>query len=117
MYVHADENLLLQVFNNLISNAIKFTRSEGNIWVSAEPVIEKRHVKFSVKDDGVGIRQTDMDKLFKVDTKFTSPGTAGEKGSGLGLSLCYDIVKKHGGDIWVESKHGEGTEFFFTMPI
>lgn len=117
VYVHADENLLLQVFNNLISNAIKFTESGGSITVYAEPDSEKKHVRFSVKDTGVGIQPEDMNKLFKVDTKFTSPGTSGEKGSGLGLSLCYEIVQKHGGDVYVESEPGEGSEFIFTIPV
>ena len=107
-----DSDLLLQVFNNLLSNAIKFTESGGQILISAYPMVEDRLIKFSVKDDGVGIKEADLEKLFKVDSKFTLAGTAGEKGSGLGLSLCYDIVHKHGGKIWVESTYGEGTEFF-----
>lgn len=116
-YVHADSGLLLQVFNNLISNAIKFTKPGGSIRVDARVNIEKKQVEFSVKDDGVGIRKEDIPKLFKVDTKFTSSGTAGEKGSGLGLSLVHDIILKHGGDIWVESESGKGTEFIFSIPV
>ncbi|MDP3583367.1 MAG: PAS domain S-box protein, partial [Ignavibacteria bacterium] len=116
-YIHADESLLLQVFNNLISNAIKFTKPEGSIVVSAKANIEKKQVEFSVKDDGVGIRAQDVDKLFKIDTKFTTSGTAGEKGSGLGLSLVHDIIRKHGGDIWVNSELGKGTQFVFSIPV
>ena len=116
-YIHADEGLLLQVFNNLISNAIKFTKPEGSIVVSAKASIEKKQVEFSVKDDGVGIRAQDVDKLFKIDTKFTTSGTAGEKGSGLGLSLVHDIIRKHGGDIWVNSEIGKGTQFVFSIPV
>ena len=116
-YVHADSGLLLQVFNNLISNAIKFTKAEGNIDVDARANVEKKQVEFSVKDDGVGIRKEDIPKLFKVDTKFSSAGTAGEKGSGLGLSLVHDIIQKHGGDIWVVSESGKGTEFVFSIPV
>ena len=117
LYIHADNDLLLQVFNNLLSNAIKFTNSGGKIIIGAFPVVDKMMIKFSVKDEGVGIKEADLGKLFKVESKFTLAGTAGEKGSGLGLSLCYDIVKKHGGDIWVESVYGQGAEFLFTMPI
>lgn len=117
VYIHADFDLLLQVFNNLLSNAIKFTNSGGKIIIGAYPMIEKRMIRFSVKDEGVGIKEEHLDKLFKVESKFTLAGTAGEKGSGLGLSLCYDIVKKHGGDIWVESAYGQGAEFMFTIPI
>ncbi|MBN1300591.1 MAG: PAS domain S-box protein [Melioribacteraceae bacterium] len=117
VYIHADENLLFQVFNNLISNAIKFTDRGGNIVISASPLVKNRQVQFKVKDTGQGIKETDIPKLFKVDTKFTTTGTAGEKGSGLGLSLCYDIVKKHGGQIAVNSEYGKGSEFIFTIPV
>ncbi|MFA7227693.1 MAG: PAS domain S-box protein [Melioribacteraceae bacterium] len=116
-YVHADSGLILQVFNNLISNAIKFTKSEGSIKIGANVNIEKKQVEFSVKDSGVGISRDDIQKLFRVDTKFTTSGTSGEKGSGLGLSLVRDIILKHGGDIWVESETGKGSEFIFSIPV
>lgn len=116
-YIHADENLLMQAFNNLISNAIKFTNAGGQISVSANADVVKRHVQFSIKDNGIGIRKEDLPKLFKVDTKFTTIGTAGERGSGLGLSLVREIVQKHGGEIWVESEFGKGSEFIFTIPV
>lgn len=116
-YVHADSGLISQVFNNLISNAIKFTKPGGTVRVNARANVEKKQVEFSVKDDGIGIRKEDIPKLFKVDTKFTTSGTAGEKGSGLGLSLVHDIILKHGGDIWVESDSGKGTEFIFSIPV
>lgn len=117
VYIHADETLLLQVFNNLISNAIKFTPKNGDIIVKAQPRLEEREYQFSVKDSGVGIKEENISKLFKVDSKFTLKGTEGEKGSGLGLSLVHEIVQKHGGRIWVESREGEGTEIFFTLPV
>jgi PAS domain S-box-containing protein len=116
-YIHADEGLLLQVINNLVSNAIKFTNPEGKINVIASVDIEKRHVQFTIEDNGVGMNKEDISKLFKVDAKFTTPGTAGEKGTGLGLSLVADIVRKHGGNIWVESQEGKGSRFYFTIPI
>lgn len=116
-YVHADEGLLLQAFNNLLSNSIKFTNVGGVISVQVTPLIDKREIRFSIKDNGIGIREDDIPKLFKVDSKFTTTGTKGEKGTGLGLSLVYDIVQKHGGDIWVKSTFGLGAEFFFTIPI
>lgn len=117
VFVHADESLLFQVFNNLISNAIKFTKHGGKIQIFAEPQIYDKQYKFIVKDNGVGIRKEDQEKLFKIDSKYTTNGTAGEKGSGLGLSLVYDIITKHGGKIWVESELGNGTEFHFSIPI
>jgi PAS domain S-box-containing protein len=117
IFVHADESLMLQVFNNLLSNAIKFTQNGGEVNIYAHPNIEKRQIEFSVKDNGIGIKKENVDKLFKVDTKFTTAGTAGEKGSGLGLSLVAEIIHKHGGDIWVNSEYGKGTEFIFSIPV
>ncbi len=116
-YIHCDEGLILQVFNNLISNAIKFTNKKGSITISANVNIEKRQIEFTVSDSGVGIKKEDLQKLFKVDSKFTTSGTAGEKGSGLGLSLVHEIVHKHGGEIWVDSELGKGTQFTFSIPI
>ncbi len=70
-----------------------------------------------MKDTGTGISPENLKKLFRVDTKFTSEGTAGEKGSGLGLSLVKEIIEKHGGKIWVKSSVGKGSEFHFTLPV
>lgn len=117
IFVHGDKNMLLQVFNNLISNAIKFTNSDGEIFVSAEPLVDKKVIQFSVTDTGVGISEKDIYKLFSVDSKYTTDGTEGEKGSGLGLSLVKEIIVKHGGEITVESEIGIGTSFIFTIPI
>lgn len=117
LFLFVDKHLITQVFNNLISNAIKFTNRGGVITISTEAVTNSRFVKFNVKDTGVGIKEDDLAKLFSVDAKFTSEGTAGEKGSGLGLSLVKEIVEKHGGTILVESEYGKGTEFIFTLPI
>ncbi|MBK7631024.1 MAG: PAS domain S-box protein [Ignavibacteriales bacterium] len=117
LFLFVDKNLITQVFNNIISNAIKFTNKGGVIKISNEAIINSRFVKFSVKDTGVGIKQDDLAKLFSVDAKFTSEGTAGEKGSGLGLSLVKEIIEKHGGTIEVESEFEKGTEFNFTLPI
>lgn len=117
LFVFIDKSLISQVFNNLISNAIKFTHRNGKVTISAAPAENKRFVKFSIRDTGVGISTEDMQKLFKVDSKFSTEGTAGEKGSGLGLSLVKEIIEKHGGSIWVESNPGEGSDFQFTLPV
>jgi len=117
LFVYADSSLLMQVFNNLLSNAIKFTRNNGIIFISAIPNEKLNQIQFIVKDSGIGIKKEDIGKLFKLDTKFTTDGTSGEKGSGLGLSLVHDIIVKHGGKIWVESEYGKGTEFHFTIPV
>ena len=115
--VFVDKNLILQVFNNLISNAIKFTDKGGVITISVKPSSSIRFIEFTVKDTGRGIKPENIEKLFNIDSKFTSEGTAGERGSGLGLSLVKEIVEKHGGKITVESEYGKGSEFSFTLPI
>ncbi len=117
LYVFADKGLLLQVFNNLISNAIKFTKSGGRITISGRPAGQMRFYEFSVSDTGTGIKPENLNKLFNVDTKYSSEGTAGEKGTGLGLSLVKEIIEKHGGEIRVESVYGSGSKFIFTIPV
>lgn len=117
LHIFGDKNLILQVFNNLFSNAVKFTKLGDRIMVSVNTSATSRFITFSVKDTGIGIKANNLDKLFSIDTKFTSEGTAGEKGSGLGLSLVKDIIDKHGGSIEVKSEFGRGTEFIFTIPV
>lgn len=114
--VFVDQNLILQVFNNLFSNAIKFTPAGGRISAGITGRVNGRFLEVFVKDSGVGIRAEDIPKVFKVDTKFTTVGTAGEKGTGLGLSLVKEILEKHGGSIDLESTPGVGTTFIFTIP-
>ena len=109
--------MIYQVFNNLLSNSVKFTSAGGKIIISGKRAEEPRFIEFSVKDDGVGIKPENIKKLFSIDSKFTSEGTAGEKGSGLGLSLVKEIIEKHGGEISVSSEFGAGTEFRFTLPV
>lgn len=115
--VFIDRALISQVFNNLISNAIKFTRQDGAITISSQPSDRIRFHEFIVADNGVGISEENIENLFRIDTKYTSEGTAGERGTGLGLSLVKEIVEKHGGTIWVKSEVNKGSEFHFTLPI
>jgi PAS domain S-box-containing protein len=115
--VYVDQSLMMQVFNNLISNSIKFTRPGGEIIISAHPSNKARFYEFSVNDNGVGIKEGNLKELFRVDTKYSSEGTSGEKGTGLGLSLVKEIIEKHGGNIWVESEYGKGSSFKFNLPI
>jgi len=116
IFVFVDEGLLMQVFNNLLSNALKFTRSGGKIEILAEHSEHPRFLKITVKDNGVGMSEENLQKLFKLDSKLTTEGTAGEKGTGLGLTLAWEIVNRHGGKIWAESKKNEGSSFIFTLP-
>jgi len=117
VFVFVDKDMILQVFNNILSNAIKFTPKLGSIEISATPSSQMRFMDFSFKDSGVGIKPDNISKLFRVDTKYSSEGTEGEKGTGLGLSLVKEIIEKHGGKIWVESEYGKGSDFRFTLPI
>jgi PAS domain S-box-containing protein len=113
--VNVDENLTLQLFGNLLSNALKFTPQNGSVWVDIDDSgID--FVKVSVNDNGIGIPPEDFDKLFKIDTKYYSRGTEGEEGSGLGLALCAEIVQKHGGKIEIKSEINKGTSFILSLP-
>ncbi len=112
--VFADEDSINLVIRNLLSNAIKFTRNEGAITISAYD--NGKQIEVAVEDNGVGINQEVMEKLFRINSSHTSSGTNQEKGSGLGLVLCKDFVEKNGGEIRVESVLGKGSKFIFTVP-
>ena len=113
--IYTDENMLMTVLRNLTSNAIKFTKPGGNIKIFA--ISKQKQVEITVSDDGVGMNKETINKLFKIDTNYTTTGTAREKGSGLGLLLCKEFVEKLGGNIWVESEEGKGSDFKFTLPL
>jgi len=112
--IHAHKNSINTVVRNLISNAIKFTPEEGKITLDLAQ--NGKEVIVSVKDTGVGMSQDVIDKLFRIDSKHSTKGTANEKGTGLGLILCKEFVEKNGGRIWVKSKEGEGSVFYFSLP-
>jgi CheY-like chemotaxis protein len=116
-FIFGDTNLIMQVFNNILSNAIKFTSRGDKITISVKPAKSLRFLEFSISDTGEGIKEENLNKLFTVDTKYTTEGTAGEKGSGLGLSLVKEIIEKHGGNVFAESVYGKGSNFKFTLPI
>jgi len=113
-FVTADRNMVDSICQNLLTNAIKFTKSGGEITFTAEA--EGDFIKTTVSDTGVGIREADLEKLFRIDISHTTKGTANEKGTGLGLLLLKDMVEKHNGRIWVESVYGRGSSFMFTLP-
>lgn len=114
--VFADNNILQTVIRNLVSNAVKFTQKGGKISVSAKAIGDKS-VEISIKDNGIGMSQSMVDNLFRLDVKINREGTEGEPSCGLGLLLCKEFVEKHGGKIWVESEAGKGSTFYFTLPI
>lgn len=115
LVIHADEKMLTSVVRNLISNAIKFTPKHGKIIVNA--IKNGSCVDITVLDTGIGMSQLTIEKLFKMETSFSTRGTGNEKGSGLGLLLCKEFVEKHGGTISVESEDGKGSRFKVSIPI
>ncbi|MBU1101786.1 MAG: PAS domain S-box protein [Bacteroidetes bacterium] len=109
-----DPNLLKLVLRNLISNSIKFTNKNGVIKINAER--KKKFVEVSISDTGVGIAEEDLVKLFVDYERYSTEGTANERGTGLGLLLCKEVVEKFGGKIRVLSEVGKGSTFSFTLP-
>ena len=112
--MHADRNMIKSVLYNLISNALKFSYEKGTVKISAEARTDL--VQVAVSDQGVGMDEQTKRKLFQIDSG-SAKGTANEEGSGLGLILCKEFVEKHGGEIWVDSALGEGSRFYFTIPV
>ena len=113
--VFADSNMLQTIIRNLISNAVKFTPKGGRVNLSAKATDDK-YIEISIKDSGIGMNQTLINNLFRLDIKTNRTGTEGEPSSGLGLLLCKEFIEKHGGKIWVASEVGKGSEFYFTLP-
>ena len=115
MSVVADKNMIDTILRNLLSNAIKFTHNFGTVIVNAE--INGIDVVISVKDSGIGIPKASINKLFRIDTKYTRPGTSMEQGTGLGLKVSKEFIEMHGGKIWVKSAVNKGSEFAFSIPV
>ena len=112
-FVYADADMLRSVIQNLIINSIKFTHIDGRIIISS---VEKGgFVEVAVQDTGIGIETENISELFSFSTIHTTNGTAGEKGTGLGLPLCKEFIERNDGKIWVESKVGNGSKFIFTL--
>jgi len=112
--VRADRHMVETIVRNLVSNAVKFTDSKGEVSVSAVNG-QDGSVIIRVSDTGIGMPGEILDKLFKLTEKANRPGTSGEPSSGLGLLLCKEFIEKHGGKIWVESEEGKGSTFIFTL--
>jgi len=114
VFVYADQNMLRSIMQNLVSNGIKFTKHGGSIKLSSKDKDDK--IEIEIADSGIGIETKDIAKLFRIDSQFSSLGTANEEGTGLGLILTRELVEKNKGQIWVKSTVKKGTSFFFTLP-
>jgi PAS domain S-box-containing protein len=110
----ADTNMLNTVLRNLLANALKFSHPGGKVIVAANRTPDE--VVVEVKDNGTGIPEEDLNKLFRIDVKYVNAGTNNEKGTGLGLLLCKEFINYHGGKIWVESHLNKGSIFYFSIP-
>ncbi|MBP6739329.1 MAG: PAS domain-containing sensor histidine kinase [Leptospiraceae bacterium] len=113
--IYADESLVSTIVRNLLTNAIKFTPMNGKIIVSSQ--INNGFLEISFSDSGVGIESKNLEKIFRIESKFSKLGTNNEKGTGLGLILCKEFVEMQGGKIWVTSEVGVGSTFTFTLPL
>jgi signal transduction histidine kinase/tetratricopeptide (TPR) repeat protein len=113
--IFADRHVVSTLLRNLISNAIKFTNMGGEIIISLEK--KEKEVIISVKDNGKGISEENIQKLFKIDQEFSTKGTENESGTGLGLILCKELITQSNGKIFVESVIGKGSNFKFTLPV
>lgn len=112
--IFLDHNRINQVIANLITNALKFTEEDGSIRIELKELEDK--VRLCVEDTGIGIAKADVARLFNKFTQVANNSQAHSKGVGLGLSIAKELVNAHGGEIWVESKLGVGSKFYFTLP-
>jgi two-component system sensor histidine kinase/response regulator len=111
----ADYNMVNTIIRNLLSNAIKFTPEGGKVSIKISR--KKDRLVLSVTDTGRGMSEDDQKKLFKLDEFYSTNGTDGEAGTGLGLIVCRDFVNRHGGELIVESSPSRGSTFTFDLPL
>ena len=114
-FVYADEEMLNSILRNLLTNAVKFTSKNGKVIVNAKGA-DNNFVEIAVTDNGIGMADDLRRKLFRIEEKVGRKGTEGEESTGMGLLVCKEFVEKNGGKIWVESKEGTGSTFYFTVP-
>ncbi len=111
----ADPDRVIQVLTNLLSNAIKF--SESGTSVCVETQLLPGHIRFQVKDEGRGIPTDKLLSIFGQFQQVDASDSRKESGTGLGLAICHTIISQHDGEIWAQSVDGEGSTFFFTLPV
>jgi PAS domain S-box-containing protein len=113
--VTADENIIYAVFRNLISNSLKFTNPSGKVCIST--FRDDSHLKVIVSDNGIGMTSEQYNNISEAHTLESSRGTMGERGTGLGLVLCRELLQKINIDLFIESKLGKGTNISFSVPL
>lgn len=113
--IYADRNMIKTIIRNLVANGLKFTNENGSVKILAEK--SKTEIKVIVEDIGIGMSQEIVANLFRIDIHHTTLGTEGEVGTGVGLMLCYELIKHNKGKIWAESELGKGSKFIFTLPV
>lgn len=113
--IFADKNMMGTIIRNLISNGIKFTPKNGEISICSAKF--NSSIQLKIKDTGIGINQETLEKLFKIEETISTQGTFGEKGHGLGLIICKELVEIHKGEISIQSKPHEGTTILINLPI
>ncbi|MBN2781455.1 MAG: tetratricopeptide repeat-containing sensor histidine kinase [Candidatus Marinimicrobia bacterium] len=113
--VSLDQNMMHTVLQNLLSNAIKYSRRDGLVRITAKKT--DGTLELSICDEGVGMAPQTLEKLFMLDKNISTPGTDGERGTGLGLILCKEFIAKHGGKITVSSESGKGAVFTLHLPV
>ncbi|MEI8242062.1 MAG: response regulator [bacterium] len=116
-YVLANRKALPRIFANLLSNAIKFTPAGGRVSLRMQPAADGRQVLISFADTGIGIPSHMITHLFSRYSKLSREGTAGEKGTGLGLMITRELVESHGGQLTVQSEEGKGTTFTMQLTV
>jgi len=113
---YTDRNMIFTVFRNLLSNAIKFTPVYGTIKIRSK-LLDENILQLTVEDNGIGIEEENIDKIFDINNIYTTKGTKNEKGSGFGLILCKEFVELNNGTIEIESVVKKGTKISVRLPI
>jgi PAS domain S-box-containing protein len=113
--VVADKEMIKTVIRNLLTNAIKFTSDDGSVIVKSKQ--NNDNIEIAITDTGIGMDEKTRNSLFKIGETKSALGTNGERGTGFGLMICKEFIEKHGGNIWVESQKGQGSTFYFTIPV
>ena len=115
MMIYADRDKIKQVFTNLLANAVRYTPEKGKITITVEK--ENGRIKISIHDEGPGIKNDDIKKIFDKFYRSDDDISKKNRGSGLGLAITRGIISQHKGEIWAESESGKGSTFVFTLPV